>query len=514
MGRDADQHGAMRTAAALLALLAGAARAAIDPATVAVVASARDPESVQLARDYARARSVPEANVVLLELPAGAAESVSWADYSKLVLNPLRAELARRGLLSGRPSGPADARGRIPLAGTGEPRARWIVLCRGLPWLIRRDPGTDGKTPGASPASEAAAVDSELALIAMPDEDPAGQRPNPWFGRTEESESTRRLVRTARLDGPTATGVRRALAGARLAEERGLRGRAYVDRGGPYREGDAWLERVERQCRALGFPTSSESTRAPLAEEARFDAPALYFGWYEPSPRGRLAQPDARLAPGAVAFHLHSFSAAALRNAQSGWTGALVEKGAALTFGNVAEPYLALTVRPDMAMAALAQGFTAGEAAWAATPAVSWMGVIVGDPLYRPFATPLSDQLAPGRHPADRWSAYPYLRAAGLEQVEPELREALLVTGLQRSPCLAALLEFARHRQAAGKPFNWPNRALPGLSEEDTGLVLEAARFLRQAGRSADAEELTALLRERYRDEPARLRAVEEAAAR
>ena len=215
-----------------------------------------------------------------------------------------------------------------------------------------------------------------------------------------------------------------------------------------------------------------------------------------------------------MGFHLHSFSAVALRDARSGWTAHLVERGAALALGNAAEPYLALTIRPDRLLLGLTRGLTAGEAAWAATPAVGWMGVIVGDPFYRPFATPLPDQLDPARHPADRWTAYPYLRAASLEKVEPELREALLLTGLQRSPCLAALLEFARERHGAGKPFAWPNRALPGLAEEDAGLVVESIRFLRGAGRRAEAEELAALLRERFRNDPARLRAAEEAAAR
>lgn len=504
----------MRRLTALLLLLVAGARGQIDPSTVVVVGSARDADSAALARDYARGRSIPEGNVILLDLPASAAASVSWADYSRLVLNPLRAELARRGLVAGAAGGPPDARGRSGFLASGDPRARWLVLCRGLPWLIRRDPGEDGKVPGPSPTSESASVDSELALLALPDEDPRGHRPNPWFGQLGESAATRRLLRTARLDGPTDAGVRRALAGVRLAEERGLRGRAYVDRGGPYREGDLWLERVEAQCRALGFPTTVDTARTPLGGDARFDAPALYFGWYEATPRGRIAEEATRLAPGAVAFHLHSFSAVALRDGRRGWTGSLVEKGAGLTFGNVAEPYLALSVRPDVVLAALARGMTAGEAAWAGTPAVSWMGVIVGDPLYRPFAVQLHEQLDPRRHPADPWTSYAYLRAAGLEQVEPEIREALLGTGLQRSPRLAALLEFARQRRATGKPFVWPNRALPGLAEEDTGLLLEAARFLRESGRRAEAGELADLVRGRLAGDEARFRALAEEFAR
>ena len=494
----------------LFLVAAVVARAAIDPSTVAVVAS-RDPESAALARDYARSRAIPEANVILLDLPAEAAASVDWSSYSRLILNPLRAELRPRGLLTGGLAETLDGRGRRAFAAEGPQRLRWIVLCRGVPWLIRRDAGPDGKAPGASPASEAASVDSELALIASPDADPAGPRPNPWFRKLVEDPVAPGVIRTARLDGPTDADVRRALAGARLAETRGLRGRAYVDNGGPYPEGDDWLRRATTLCRDLGFPTDVETTRAPLGALARFDAPALYFGWYEAAPRGKLAEAEARLAPGAVAFHLHSFSGVELRSATKGWTGPLVAKGASLTFGNVAEPYLGLTLRPDALLAGLAGGLTAGEAAWAATPAVSWMGVIVGDPFYRPFATPLHEQLDPARHPADAWSGYPYLRAAGREQVDPELREALLVTGLQRSASLAGLLDYARHRQAAGKPFEWPNRALPRLETEDLGLLIEAAAFLRKTGKPREAGELAELLRKRLAGDPARREAMEKA---
>lgn len=504
--------GPMRVLALLLAAVA-AARGGIDPATVAVVGSSRDPESAALARDYARSRGIPAGNVFLLDAPATAG-SVGWADYSRLILNPLRRELAGAGLLKGTFGDAPDARGRIPFAAEGPQRLRWVVLCRGVPWLIRRDPGPDGRTPGASPASEAASVDSELALVAQADVDPAGSRPNPWFGKDAEDDAARLAVRTARLDGPTAADVRRALAGARLAEERGLRGRAYVDNGGPYREGDLWLGRVASLCRELGFPTDVEDSRAPLGTDARFDAPALYFGWYEASPKGKLAEPDARLAPGAVAFHLHSFSAVDLRDTRKGWTGPLVAKGAALTFGNVAEPYLGLSIRPDALLAGLARGLTAGEAAWAATPAVSWMGVIVGDPFYRPFGIPLHEQLDPKRHPADALSGYPYLRAASREQVDPELREALLMSGLQRSASLAGLLEFARHRQRQGLPFAWPNRALPRLDTEDAGLLIEAAVFLREAGKPAESAELAGRLRDRFRKDPARLASVEAALGR
>ncbi len=55
--------------------------------------------------------------------------------------------------------------------------------------------------------------------------------------------------------------------------------------------------------------------------------------------------------------------------------------------GNVYEPYLALTVNFDILQDRLMSGLTLAEAAYAATRGISWMNVIVGDPLYRPYAS-------------------------------------------------------------------------------------------------------------------------------
>ena len=49
---------------------------------------------------------------------------------------------------------------------------------------------------------------------------------------------------------------------------------------------------------------------------------------------------DFRFCPGAVAVHIHSFSAATLRDPLADWAGPLLWRGAAATLGNVYEPYL------------------------------------------------------------------------------------------------------------------------------------------------------------------------------
>ena len=75
--------------------------------------------------------------------------------------------------------------------------------------------------------------------------------------------------------------------------------------------------------------------------------------------------------------------------------GLLVACGVAATVGNVFEPYLQLTHRPDLLLRALVRGHNFGDAAYYALPVLSWQAIALGDPLYRPFRVTLDDQLCP-----------------------------------------------------------------------------------------------------------------------
>jgi hypothetical protein len=117
---------------------------------------------------------------------------------------------------------------------------------------------------------------------------------------------------------------------------------------------------------------------------------AIYLGWYVQAPDGPFLNPDFRLKRGAVACHIHSFSAVSLRDPAPNWTPRLIQHGAAAALGNVYEPFLSLTAHLDVFSDRLLRGFTLIEAAGMATPGVSWMPVVIGDPLYRPFIAPIA----------------------------------------------------------------------------------------------------------------------------
>jgi uncharacterized protein (TIGR03790 family) len=116
----------------------------------------------------------------------------------------------------------------------------------------------------------------------------------------------------------------------------------------------------------------------------------LYFGWYAATVNGPFTVPGFRFPPGTLAMHIHSFSAATLRDAATGWCGPLLARGVTATVGNVFEPYLQLTHRPDYLLRALARGENFGDAVYYAQPALSWNTIAIGDPLYRPFSRNVS----------------------------------------------------------------------------------------------------------------------------
>jgi hypothetical protein len=140
--------------------------------------------------------------------------------------------------------------------------------------------------------------------------------------------------------------------------------------------------------------------------------------------------------PGAIAYHLHSFSATTVRDVTNAWVAPLIAHGADATMGMVYEPYLALTPHEDIFTRRLLQGDYFAEAAYASEGGLSWMLTVVGDPLYRPFRVPLDAALAQvsGPHTQhDDWlvlmKVQRELLAGKLAPTTSNLRQALDVPG-------------------------------------------------------------------------------------
>jgi hypothetical protein len=124
---------------------------------------------------------------------------------------------------------------------------------------------------------------------------------------------------------------------------------------------------------------------------------AFYAGWYADKAQGFFFQPPRRFVPGAIAYHIHSYSGMNVRTTTEQWVGPLIHAGASAVLGSVYEPYLTLMPRPDVLARMLLKGYTFAEAAYSAQTGLSWMITVIGDPLYRPFRVSLSDALQQAR---------------------------------------------------------------------------------------------------------------------
>lgn len=484
----------------LLVCAAACARAADGDlaARVVILANSDDPDSVRIARHYAEARGVPVANILALKMPL--AEAVTWREFVADIWRPVQQELVREKWIDAIPTALTDPLGRDKLAIYGH-RIAALVVCRGVPLKIGHEPALYQETPFTDRAefrTNAGAVDSELSLLAAPNYPINAFVPNPLFQNDRVSAFDRaKVIEIARLDGPTADDALALVDRALAAEKTGLLGRAYVDLGGIHPDGDRWLESVAKQLDGLGFDTDVERTPATLAATARIDAPALYFGWYTGDLNGPFALPGFRFPPGAIALHIHSYSAHTLRSATAGWCGPLVARGVTATLGNVAEPYLQLTHHPDLLVRALARGATLADAAYYALPALSWQAILIGDPLYRPFAVPFDEQWKNLARLPPRLAGYAALRRMHLLDAADRRDEATAFArkAQREAPSLAVGVALARRLHEAGDDQGAGSALafaalLTSFNPDEWALAREAARQLETCGRSARAVEV------------------------
>jgi uncharacterized protein (TIGR03790 family) len=486
-----------------LALAGGPAGLAAPGEEVVVIYNRRlAPDSRLVAEHYAQRRGVPAGQVIGLSLPE--TENMTRAQYREQLERPLLQELESRHLvvfqheiIPATTERPGDISSR-----PAQSKIRYVALCYGVPLRVVHDPALN--EPGADKLPEPlrrdeAAVDSELALLPRSQfkrlaakgaegKDGASAAPrvesfmvtgpfrNPFYGITNAAllNPTNGILLVSRLDGPSATIARELVDKAMQAETNGLWGRAYFDaRGitnGSYKVGDDWIRNASQIVRRQGFETYLDDKLATLPASFPLAQVAIYAGWYDGNVSGPFKRASVEFMPGALAYHLHSFSASTLRSDSQAWVGPLLAKGATATMGCVAEPYLDLT--PDLAVffsRLLGLGFTFGEAAYASQIALSWQTTVVGDPLYRPAAKrpkELHEELERRHSPLLEWS---HLRVVDLNLVT-DLPPGQLVTYLQEVPLTrqSAVLE-----QKLGDLYLALGKVADGAAEYQKALQLK-----------------------------------------
>ncbi len=374
-------------------------------ASVVVVYNSAMPDSLAVARHYAERRGVPTNQLVGLMLPE--TEVISRGDYESRLQNPLVTELSARGLWRLRDEiRPAteDRPGQV-VQRVAESRIRNLVVCYGVPLRIaedatRRDAGALSLPDGLR--RNEAAVDADLTVLPLLLAGGTLMGPvlNPFFMTTNAAalQPLAGLLVVGRLDGPSAAQSAALVDRAIEAEQNGLLGRAYFDLRSitdpSFLAGDRWISNAWSAARSYGFDTVADLKAATIPAGFPMSHVALYAGWYGANVSGPMAEPQVEFVPGAIAYHLHSFSAATLKSTNSGWVGPFIARGVTATMGTVSEPYLDGT--PDIGAAFVRLmyfGFTWGEAAIASQRLLSWQLTVVGDPLYRPFSRNALDRM-------------------------------------------------------------------------------------------------------------------------
>ena len=389
----------------LLLLNAPAAEQPLAQSTIVLYNKAVS-ESVELAKFYAEQRGI--ASDHLIGLTCSTEEEISREEYDATIAEPLREIFKQRHWWTLRES-PDQA--PVVTANT----IHFVAIIKGIPLKIRSTATYLGDQPRPSPigSRNEASVDSELAALALYSRQISGATPNPYFQRFSAISNLEdaTLLLVCRLDAPAVATVRGMIVDAIATEKSGLWGRAYVDgghnTGGGLEVGDQWLSEITGQLHKAGIPVVYDDTPGLFPDAYPMTDCALYYGWYAGTVAGPFNQPGFRFVRGAIAVHIHSFSASTLRDPNANWVAPLVSKGAAASLGSVYEPYLELTSHLDIFNDRLLHGFTFAESAYMSIRALSWMSVMVGDPLYRPYASWLQIDAQPdsAKRGAD-WKRY------------------------------------------------------------------------------------------------------------
>ncbi len=397
-----------------------------------LLANRNVPEGVELARYYAAQRGVPAERILILDLPTG--ETLSRGDYEQRLRDPLLIALRELKLIEQVRRDKSRVVEHDSGWSTVHSSLRYLVPMYGVPLRIDdTKPWPLEKLANLANHGlqrDEAAVDSELCLLLQESFDLRGRVFNPYYNQLRwDGAASAPLLLVSRLDGPDPATVRRMIDGALQAERNGLHGRVYIDQRAfhedDYQVGDVWLEEAAQRLVREGYDVTMERTDAVFGELYPMDNAALYLGWYVDQATGPFLRTNFNFRAGALAYHNHSGNARVLRTGSNYWTGPLLARGAAVSMGAVAEPFLGFTPHLSILVDRLCRGLPWADSLYLSMTVLSWQTTVLGDPLYRPFAVPLDEQVKRMEAAGDVEVDWAYLRRINLLVREGRLNVAL-----------------------------------------------------------------------------------------
>lgn len=388
----------------LAGLLSPARADAQGERSVLVVVNAASADSTRIGEYYARSRKIPPEQLLRLsDLPPDPPDGIDRALFDRAINAPIARWLARH---------------------QAQDRILFIVLTKGIPLRINGD----------DKAADAASVDSELAALYLrmsgTGVPTAGPLPNPYFLGDRPIADAVRFTRdlhplylVTRLDGFTVDDVIGLIDRAAAPSRHGrfiLDGKLSItDRG------NVWLRTAAERLASAGLPAD----RIVLDQSSTVITDQVdvlgYYSWGSNDPAIRRRRFDLTFRPGAIGGMFVSTDGRTFREPPADWTlptwqdrkawfagtpqslaGDLIREGITGVAGHVSEPLLGHTIRPHILFPAYVAGFSLAEAFYLAMPSLSWMTVVVGDPLCAPFADSVPSRDEPPIDPTTELPAH------------------------------------------------------------------------------------------------------------
>jgi uncharacterized protein (TIGR03790 family) len=330
-------------------------------AQVLLVGNSSSAVSRKIVEYYRPRRSIPVSNVCWLSTTAD--EEISWDVYEKLIERPVTDCLKKAGL---------------------QEEVLYIVLTLGTPLKID---GSTGMT------ATRASVDSELALLygKMHGQkfERAGPVRNPFFGARDAPFRHPRfpIYLVTRLAGYDFDDVKGMIDRALLAHNKGM----FVIDAAAGGEGNTWLRTA-----ALLMPPAR--VKLDLTKNVLYGERDVigYASWGSNDPVRKARWLHFQWLPGAIATEFVSTNARTFQRPPEDWTisagrkfggseqslsADLIHEGVTGVSGNVYEPYLQGCAKPEYVLPAYFDGRNLAESFYMGLPYLSWMGVVLGDPL-------------------------------------------------------------------------------------------------------------------------------------
>ncbi|MGC4052609.1 MAG: TIGR03790 family protein [Paludibaculum sp.] len=343
--------------------------AGLTPSDVLVLGNRNSALSRSIAEYYARQRHIPADQVLFLDMPV--VEEISRGEFNSRIAAPLGDFLRKKNWID---------------------RILAIVTTSDVPLKIEGSLGTKGT---------AASVDSELATLyvdlrSVPHELP-GPIQNPFYGSGRPiAHPEFPLYLVTRLTGYSFQDVRAIIDRAQMARNQGI---VVLDQRAPGVDiGDNWLARAANRLpkeRALlegtekvvygakfviGYASWGSNDRNRHERDVRFQyLPGAIVTEFVSTDGRTFREPPATWVPGGAWKNRAEHWA----NSPQTMSADFLRQGATGVSGHVYEPFLEQTPHPELLFPAYLAGRSLAESFWSAIPGLSWMNIVVGDPLCR-----------------------------------------------------------------------------------------------------------------------------------